>query len=224
MNPWFPQKLLPAHNPCLTLLELPIDRIVCGAPDRRSLYRIVSCAVLSAFQHYSNLPLASSLSQSLYSSPRSYPLPSWVLIRRPSPLLPFAPDSLIPLPPFILAWAFWTLPVTLPVNHTFHFSSLFTAYTGPVIHCLPLCPFRPSSVFQTSVCPGFLIPFAFYTPPWHSSSPPNVILEQTPHAWDWEPCIIHICIPIIVICRSQMDNIGTHDCSIWLSRRYHYNC
>ena len=46
-----------------------------------------------------------------------------------------------------------------------------------------------------------------------SSSPPNVILEQTPHVWDWEHCIIHISIPTIVICRSQTDNIGTHDCS-----------
>ena len=38
-------------------------------------------------------------------------------------------------------------------------------HTGPIIHCLPPCPFRPSSVLQTSVGPGLLIPSVFYTPP-----------------------------------------------------------
>ena len=78
------------------------------------------------------------------------------------PLLSYAPSS--PLPPFIPTRAFWTLQVALPVNHTFRFDSPSTAYTGPIIHCLPPCPFRLSSVLQTSVGSG-LIPSAFYTPP-----------------------------------------------------------
>ena len=55
--------------------------------------------------------------------------------------------------------------MALPGNHTFHFVSPSTASTGPVIHCLPTCPFHPSSVLQTSVGPGLLTPSAFYTPP-----------------------------------------------------------
>ena len=98
-----------------------------------------SWSQVSAFQHCCSIPLASSLSQLLYSSPRPYPHPLSVLIRR-LPLLPYAPDSLLPLPPFIPARPFWTLPVTLRVKHTFHFGSPSTAYTGPVIHCLPRVP------------------------------------------------------------------------------------
>ena len=55
---------------------------------------IDSLFFVSTLQHYTNLPLASSLSQSLYSSPKPYPL--LVLIRRPSSVLPYAPESLIP--------------------------------------------------------------------------------------------------------------------------------
>ena len=61
-----------------------------------------SWSQVSAFQHYCNIPLASSLSQSLYSSPKPYP-PLSVLIRRPSsppcyhmprlPPPPFPPSS-----------------------------------------------------------------------------------------------------------------------------------
>ena len=32
-----------------------------------------------------------------------------------------------------------------PISHTFHFCSPSTTYTGPVIHCLPPCPFHPTS-------------------------------------------------------------------------------
>ena len=124
-----------------------------------------SWSQVSAFQHYSNLPLASSISQSLYSSPHALP-PLSDLICRHSPLLPFA------LPPFIPAQAFWTLPVVLPANHTFHFGSSSTAYTGTVIHCLLLCPFRPLSILQTSVGSGLLIPFTFYTPLPSTTPPP----------------------------------------------------
>ena len=89
------------------------------------------------------------------------PAPSLsVLIHRPSPLLPYAPSSL--LPPFIPAQVFRAPQVALHVNHTFRFGSPTTAYTGPIIHCLPPCPFHPSSVLQTSV---LLIPSAFYTHP-----------------------------------------------------------
>ena len=89
-----------------------------------------SWSQVSTFQHYCNLPLVSSLRQSLYSSPRPYPPPHplSIRIRRPSPLLPYAPDFLLPPSPFIRARAFWTLPVTLPVNHTFHFGSPPTTY------------------------------------------------------------------------------------------------
>ena len=68
------------------------------------------------------------------------PTPLSVLIRRPFPLLPYGLDSLLPPSPFIPAQAFLTFPVALPVNHTFQFGSPSTAYTGPVIHCLPSCP------------------------------------------------------------------------------------
>ena len=66
-------------------------------------------------------------------------LPPSVLIRRPSPYYPMPTTSSSPLLPFIPDRAFWTIPVTLPVTHTFHFGSPSTAYTGPVIHCLPPC-------------------------------------------------------------------------------------
>ena len=136
------------------------------------------------FQHYSNLPLASSLSHSLYSSPQALPPPPLsVLIHSPShyypmPQLPPPPSSFIP------AWALWTLPVTLPVNHAFHFGSPSTAYTGPVIHCLSLCPYRPSSVLQTSVGPGPLICSAFYTPPALNLPPYPAYLTHKPHYSD----------------------------------------
>ena len=82
--------------------------------------------------------------------------------------MPPPPSS--PLPRFIPARAFWTLPVTLPINHTFRFR----------IHCLHWsrhslsapCPFWVSSVLETSVGPGLLIPSAFYTPPAPNSVPP----------------------------------------------------
>ena len=107
-----------------------------------------------------------------------------VLIRHPSPLLPYAPDSLLP---FIPARAFWTLQAALPVNHTFCFSSPSTAYTCLVIDCPPPCLSHPSSVLQTSVGPGLLIPSAFYPPP--STNPPNplYLTHKTPptltHWW-----------------------------------------
>ena len=56
-----------------------------------------SWSQVSAFQHYHNLPLSFSLSQSLYSSPQALS-PRLVLIRRPFLLLPYAPDSLPPSP------------------------------------------------------------------------------------------------------------------------------
>ena len=127
-----------------------------------------SWSQVSAFQHYHNITLASSLSQSLYSPPpppppRSYP----PFGSNPSSLRPttLCPDSRLPPPPLHPGPGLLDLPVTLPVNHAFHFSSPSTAYTGPVIHCLSPCPYRPPSVLQTSVGPGLLIPSAFYTPP-----------------------------------------------------------
>ena len=126
--------------------------------DSSILCRMSSWSQVSAFQHYSNLPLASSLSQSLYSSPQALPpsfgsnpssLPATTLCPRlphpPSPLHPgpglLDPSSDTPCQPH--------LPFRFPV-HRLHWSR----------HSLsPPCPFRPSSIFQTSVGPS-----AFCTP------------------------------------------------------------
>ena len=109
-------------------------------------------------------------SQSLYSSPKPCPPSPFGSNPSPLPLLPYAPNSL--LPPFIPTRAFWTVQVAIPVNHTFRFDSPSTTYTGPIIHCLPPCPFCPSSFNQTSVGPGLLICSAFYTP-LPSTNPPT---------------------------------------------------
>ena len=63
---------------------------------------------VSAFQHYSNIPLASSLSQSLDSSPRPTP-PFRFQSVVPPPYYPMPPAPASPHPPpFISARAFWT--------------------------------------------------------------------------------------------------------------------
>ena len=114
-----------------------------------------------------------------YSSPTALPPPPLsVLIRRPSPLLPYAPDSLLPPTPFhtgpgLLDPSSDTpcqphFPFRFPV-HRLHWSR----------HSLsPPCPFHPSSVLQTSVGPGLLIPSAFYTPP---PPPPPPCPQLTPY-------------------------------------------
>ena len=83
------------------------------------------------------------------------PIPLSVLIRFPSPLLPYTIDSL--LPPFIPARAFWIplvalsglphIPLLLPVRCLHWFRQSL---------CLPPCPFHVSSILQTSVCPVLL--------------------------------------------------------------------
>ena len=88
------------------------------------------------------------------------------MVPPPTTLCPRLPPA-----PFIPAWAFWFLQVAFPVNHTFRFGSPSTAYTSPVIHCLPLCPFHPSSVLQASIGPGLLIP-----PPPPPPPPPHFTL------------------------------------------------
>ena len=130
-------------------------------------HRIGSCAVLliaglriSALEQpptgFLPKPVAILLPQALP--------PLSVLIRRPSPLLPYAPDSLLPpsppssrpgpSEPFQWHSLSTTLPFRFPV-HRLHWSH----------HSLsPPCPFRPSSIIQTSVGPGLLIPSEFYTP------------------------------------------------------------
>ena len=120
---------------------------MCGAPDRRS--------PLAALAQ----PPSDTTHVSV-TKPLTPTLPLLVLIQSPSPLLPYAPDSLLPPSPLHPGPGLQD-----PVNNTFRFGSLSTAYTGPVIHCPPLCPFCPSSVLQTSVDPGLLITSAFYTPP-----------------------------------------------------------
>ena len=110
--------------------------------------------------------------------PQALPPPPSVLIRRPSPLLPYAPDSLLPLPPLHPDRAFWTLPVTLPVNHTFHFGSPSTAYTGPVIHCLPVP--LPSVIRPPDQCrPRTPYPFHILHPPAFNYPPPPTPLYLT---------------------------------------------
>ena len=86
--------------------------------------------------------------------------------------MPLTPSS--PLPPFIPAQAFWALPVTISVNHTFHFSSPSTAYTGPVIHCLSRDPSirhpssRPVQAQDSLSPPHFTFPLPSTNPPnWH---------------------------------------------------------
>ena len=125
-----------------------------------------SWSQVSAFQHYGNIPLASSPSQSLYSPPPPppppQPYPHFGYNPSSLPLLPYALDSL--LPPFP--------PSSRPrPSGPFHFGSPSTAYTGPCHSLSPPCLFRPSSVLQTSVDPGLLIPSAFYTP-LPSTTPP----------------------------------------------------
>ena len=121
-----------------------------------------------------------------------------VLIRRPPPppvpYYPMPPTPSNPLSPFIPAWAFWTFPVALPVHHNFRFGSPSTAYTDPVINCLPppppppspttLCPRLPPTPFPLSSRPGPSEPFQ-----WPSLSsttsvsvprpPPTLILSLT---------------------------------------------
>ena len=133
------------------------DSIVRGAPDRRS-------------PHFSTIttshrppPQASHYTP----SPRPYP----PLGSNPSSLPPTTLCPRLLPPPFPLPPGPSLLDPssdTPPVNHTFHFGSPSTAYTGPVIHCLPPCPFCLSSVLQTSIGPGLLIASAFYTPPAHN--------------------------------------------------------
>ena len=132
------------------------NRIVRGAPDRRSPY-------------FSTIATSHSISQSLYfppppPPPRPYPPPFGSNPSSPPPYYPMPSTPSSPLPPFILARAFWTLPVTLPVNHT----SISVPRRPPTLvpsFTVSPYPFRPSSILQTSVGPGLLIPSAFYTPP-----------------------------------------------------------
>ena len=120
-----------------------------------------SWSQVSAFQHYNNLPLASSLSQSLYSSPQALHPPS-VLIRRPSPYYPMPPTPTLPHPTSFSPRPSGPFPCMVsPVDHHFRSGFISLAYTGSFFHCPPLSPFRPSSVLLTSVGSAFIIPFCF---------------------------------------------------------------
>ena len=125
----------------------------------------------------------------------------------PPPLLPYAPNSLLSPYPLLPARAFCTLPVALPVKHTFHFGSPSTAYTGPIIHCLPPCPFRPSSVLQTSVGPGLLIPTTFYTPlPSNYPPTPLYLTHKAP------PTLTHWWFSTLVVVVVANPALGTSTC------------
>ena len=125
------------------------------APDRRS-------------PHFSTITTSHWLPpQASRYIPPPGPTPLSILLIRRASLLPYVPTP-CPLDP-----SSDTPCQPRLANHAFHFGSLSTAYTGPVIHCLSPCPYRPSSVLQTSVGPGLLIPSAFYPPtPPHPTPPP----------------------------------------------------
>ena len=74
-----------------------------------------------------------------------------------------------PLCPFCVTPCQQHLPFRFPV-HRLHWSC----------HSLsPLCPFRPSSILQTSVDPGLLITSAFYTPLPSTNPPTPLYLTHT---------------------------------------------
>ena len=99
------------------------------------------------------------------------------------PLLPpppFPPSSRPgPSEPFQWHSLSTTLPFRFPV-HCLHRSP--HSLSSP-------CPFRPSSILQTSVGPGLLIPSAFFTLPLPSTNPPTplYLTHKTPptltHWW-----------------------------------------
>ena len=130
-------------------------------PHKSKVCAQCSWSQVSAFQHYCNLPLTSSPSQSLYPLPQPYP----PFGSNPSSL-PLLPYALVSLFPFILARAFRTslvapssqphIPLPLPVYRLQWFSHSL---------CLPPRPFRPSSVLQTSVGLVLLAPTTCYIPP-----------------------------------------------------------
>ena len=134
-----------------------LDGIVRGGPDRRSPH--FSTITTSHWL----LPWASRyilLPQALPPPPPS------VLIRRPPPYYPMPSTPPYPLPPFSHPQALRALLMVSPVEYHFRFGFIAPAYTGPVFHCLPVSPFRPSSVLLTSVGSTFIIPFCFFnTPP-----------------------------------------------------------
>ena len=139
---------------------------MCGAPDRRS-------------------PLAalgqppSDTTHVSVTKPRPPPCPPSGTNPVPLPPTTLCPDSLLPPSPFhpgpglqdpsSVTPCQQHLPFRFPV-HRLHWSC----------HSLsPLCPFRPSSVLQTSVDPGLLIPSAFYTPPALNYPPTPLYLTHT---------------------------------------------
>ena len=124
-----------------------------GAPDRRSPH----FSTIATSHGFFPKPVAILLPQAL---PPSFGSKSVA----PPPNYPMPPTPSSPLPPFIPTRALWTLPVTLPVNRT-SISVLRPPPTLVQSFTVPPCPFRPSSIPQTSVGPGLLIPSAFYTPP-----------------------------------------------------------
>ena len=93
-----------------------------------------SWSQVSPFQDYRNLPLASSLSQSLYSHPhQTHPRRFESLVLPPTTLCPRTPPPPFPLHPG---------------------PGLLDPSSG--IPCQSPCPFRPSSILQTNVGPFLL--------------------------------------------------------------------
>ena len=97
-------------------MHVGLDRIVCGAPDRRSPLAALAQPP-SDTTHVSVTP----------------PYPLLVLIQSPSPLLPPTPSS--PLPHFIPARAFKTLSTTPSVSFPCPPPTLVLSFTVP--HCAP---------------------------------------------------------------------------------------
>ena len=98
-----------------------------------------------------------SLSQSLYSSPPG-PSPPSVLIRRPSPLLPYAPDSHLPLTPLHSApgppGPFHGLPHRPPLSFRLHI---------PRLHWSRLS-LSPAEHLPSVICPSDQCRLSIYYP------------------------------------------------------------
>ena len=116
-----------------------------------------------------------------------------VAIRRRPPL---ALDSLLPLPLFISAHAFWTPLMALSSQpHILLLLPVCRLHWLRHSLCLPPCPFCASSIMQTSVGPVLLAPSACYIPPaliYPPPPPPHPLhLTQTTPPTTNPPALAH---------------------------------
>ena len=101
------------------------------------------------------------------ADPTPLPLSGWSAPpgNPPPPLLPYALDSLLPLPPSYRHRPSGPLCLHFPVSHKFHFYSHTIAYTGvPSLTATPTTPF-PYVLHHPDQCrPGTLGPFSISLP------------------------------------------------------------